>query len=92
MQRLTASDLVMIYTALGGLVAFIITIVVLALKLQRFISDEFTKHRKLVYGMFAQRDRAIRRLEFWAVKQGGGFQPGADPLEFGGGNGNGQAQ
>lgn len=89
MQHLTVSDMVLIFTALGGLISFIVTVVVLALKLQKFIADQFTYHRKLVYGMFSQRDRAIRRLEFWAVAQGGGFQPGAEPLEFGNGNGNG---
>lgn len=92
MQHLTVSDMVVIFTAIGGLISFIVTVVVLALKLQKFISDEFTKHRTLMYGMFSQRDRAIRRLEFWAIKQGSGFQPGADPFEFGKSNGEGTTQ
>lgn len=65
----------------------VVTLVTLAVKLQKFIADQFSNHRKLMYGLFSQRDRAIRRLEFWAVQQGSGFQPGADPLEFGAGNG-----
>ncbi len=84
--------MVVVFTAAGGLITFIATVVVLALKLQKFISDEFKKHRTLMYGMFAQRDRAIRRLEFWAVKQGDGFQPGVDPFELGETNGSGGAE
>lgn len=87
MQHLTVSDLVIIFTAVGGFLGFIVTVVTLAVKLQKFIADQFSNHRKLMYGLFSQRDRAIRRLEFWAVQQGSGFQPGADPLEFGSGNG-----
>lgn len=92
MQRFTASDMILIFSAAGGLFIFIGTVVGLALKLQKFITDEFRNHRKIMHGMFSQRDRAIRRLEFWAVQQRNGFQPGVDPLDFGGNNGNGGAQ
>lgn len=91
METLKVTDLVIIFTAIGGTLTFIATVVVLALKTQKFIADEFTNHRKLMYGLFSQRDRAIRRLEFWAVKQGTGFQPGADPLEFGSNGGGGSS-
>lgn len=63
------------------------TIVVAALKIQRAIIDEFAAHRKFVYLAFKQRDKAIRRLEFWAVRRDTAaraeYQPGVDPLNFG---------
>lgn len=82
MGHLSSSDLVTIFTMLGGALAFVGTVVGAALKLQRFIANEFTQHRKLMYRQLAQRDHAIRRLEYWAIRQDTGYQPGVDPIEF----------
>lgn len=47
-----------------------------------FIAKQFTQMRKFVYAEMAKRDRAIRRLEFWAVRTDRGYQPGIDPDEL----------
>lgn len=87
-QPLLVSDLVVIWTAAASVATLVATAVLLALKLQNFINGKFTavnekfeQHRKLMYAMFGQRDRAIRRLEFWAVKQRSDppYQPTIDP-------------
>lgn len=56
----------------------------LALKIQHHITTEFKEHRKLMYDQFKIRDKAIQRLEFWAVRQLGKnrFQPGVEPVEL----------
>lgn len=80
--HLSTSDFVTIFTVMGGVFAFVSTVVVSALKLQRFITSEFEQHRKQMYRQLEQRDRAIRRIEYWAIKQNTGYQPGVDPIEF----------
>lgn len=67
----------------GGLMIFIGTVVMMALRIQDGLAKEFEKHRKLMYRMFAMRDRAIRRIEYALVKSNAvDFQPGADPVEL----------
>lgn len=89
---MTKNDiLVFVACAIVGAGSVIGTMIITALKIQKWITDEFGKHRKFVYQALDKRDRAIRRIEFHLVSQRGGFQPGVDPIEFGDGSGNGEA-
>lgn len=87
--------LVFITCAIVGAGSVIGTIVITALKIQKWLTEEFSAHRKFVYQAFTQRDKAIRRLEFWAVRRDTGdrspYQPGVDPIAFGDDGGNGEA-
>lgn len=71
-------EYLIIFGGLGALILFIGTVVMMALKIKAAIDNGFRDNRKLMYQMFKQRDRAIRRLEFWAVREWRGFQPGVD--------------
>jgi hypothetical protein len=73
--------LVYIYSSLAGAIVFIGGAVLVALRLQKFISNEFRMHRRLMYNLLKPRDRAIRRLEYHLIRRDG-FQPGVDPIEF----------
>lgn len=93
---MTKNDIIIfIACAMVGSGSVIGTIVVAALKIQRAIIKEFEAHRRFVYMAFRQRDRAIRRLELWAIRRDTDerypYQPGVDPLDFGDNNENGEA-
>lgn len=82
------TDLIFVYTSLGGMVIFIITIVTLALKAKTYIDQKFSDLKKLMFDNFEPRDKAIRRIEFHLVRTSsfqpanGPYQPAADPPEL----------
>lgn len=76
--------LAVIFTAIGSTVLFIIAIVVLALKIKTYLDAKFSELKSLMFSNFRLRDLAIRRIELWAVRHDVEFQPGVEPLEFGG--------
>lgn len=78
---LSTSDFVLIFTALGGLVAFIAVAMVFSWRAKTYLDEKFSEHRRFVYTQLQVRDRAILRLEFWAVAQKNGYQPGAEPRD-----------
>lgn len=77
-------QVVIMFGLLASSIVFIAGCVGLALKIQSHITNEFKNHRKLMYAMFVQRDKAIRSLQFWAIQQRSdpAYQPGVDPLEL----------
>lgn len=78
---ISTSDFVFIYTSLGGAFIFVGTVILLALRTKAYLDKQFRDHRRFIYEQFKRRDRAIMRLEYWAIKGGGTpYQPGVDPL------------
>lgn len=82
-NQLSVSDWTLLITAFVGAGAVVSSIVIMALKLQKSISNEFVEHRKLMYRLLRQRDRTILRIEYYLVKTSNGeYQPAASPLEM----------
>lgn len=81
---MSRTDYILIFSSLGGAVLFVAAVVMLALRAKTYLDKQFSEHRRFIYSQLNLRDRAIMRLEYWAILQGRGtdhpFQPGLDPL------------
>lgn len=55
-----------------------LTVVGVAVRMTWWLSRQFSELRKVTYSLDAKHDRRILRLEYWAVKQKNGFQPGLE--------------
>lgn len=69
------------------IVVFVGGIIGVFIRGTRFFIGLFTEQKTFIIKELSKRDRAIRRLEFWAFRQDTGFQPGVDPIEFDNGGG-----
>lgn len=75
--------ILVVVSALGALVIFIVTVVILALKIQLFIITQNTVLREFIVSELKKRDNAILNWEMWAVRHDktGDFQPGGSFVE-----------
>lgn len=72
-------DFIQLYGTLGAMMVFMASVIVGTWKAKTYFDEKFSEMRRLVYDQLRIRDAAIRRLEYGAVKNWIGFQPGIDP-------------
>lgn len=61
------------------MLAFIVGIIIGTLRVKSYFDTKFSEMRKFVRDKTERQDAAIRRLEYGAVLNWIGFQPGIDP-------------
>lgn len=66
----------------GGVVS-LLTVVGGFVRMTWWLSVQFSEQRKVMYRLHAENNRRVTRLEYWAVMQRNGFQPGTDLVSMG---------
>lgn len=79
---MSSGDLVQLYGGLGAMLIFIAGIVIGTLRAKTYFDNKFSEMRRFVRDKTERQDAAIRRLEYGAVLNWIGFQPGVDPPEL----------